>query len=272
VEKLRQFSDADTQPGQLGVAKPPADGQSYVSLVVRGPDQFGSNLAGSGEAIGAFLTDTLFPGKTYTLAISLSNNADFTWEGVDYSNPCRLRVYIGNNECAEQQMIWLSQPIGHFAWQEYSRFFTPQSASTFIIFEAAFEDESDPKTGNLFLDAAWLRENIEEDEEEVPEDTSSVETAVHCNVFIPNAFSPNDDGINDIFIPHLDCRPDAFHMTVFDRWGGMVFESKNPDEGWDGRIGGKLAPAGLYAFFIRFRTGGPDGQVAVERGAVSLLR
>ena len=59
-------------------------------------------------------------------------------------------------------------------------------------------------------------------------------------LYVPNAFSPNDDGVNDIFRTYTS--PDAFwrdyHFMVFDRWGDMIFETTNPEEGWDGTYRG----------------------------------
>jgi gliding motility-associated-like protein len=76
-----------------------------------------------------------------------------------------------------------------------------------------------------------------------------------CKVFVPNAFSPNDDGINDVFAPFVGCDYD-FHFTtfqVFDRWGNLVFESNNGDQsGWDGFYRGKPSPSGTYAWVFRY--------------------
>ena len=96
-------------------------------------------------------------------------------------------------------------------------------------------------------------------------------------VFVPTAFSPNDDGINDRFTVFGD-RPGAeriVSLRVFDRWGGQVFEARDLDvneigQGWDGRVDGQPAAPGTYFYVttVRFLNG-----VAQEyRGAVTLLR
>src|SRR5437016_1900588 len=51
--------------------------------------------------------------------------------------------------------------------------------------------------------------------------------------FVPNAFTPNSDGINDTFRVKGENLQD-FKMLVYDRWGEVIFESTNPNEGWDG--------------------------------------
>ncbi|MEO1451598.1 MAG: gliding motility-associated C-terminal domain-containing protein, partial [Bacteroidota bacterium] len=74
--------------------------------------------------------------------------------------------------------------------------------------------------------------------------------------FVPNAFSPNLDGINDRFRPYLqDCVQEVMTFQVFDRWGGLVFEDDSTDigdqsdfRGWDGRYGSKALPTGIYVY------------------------
>ncbi len=70
---------------------------------------------------------------------------------------------------------------------------------------------------------------------------------INCPIYLPNAFSPNDDGINDRFRPQAigDLEAQVVRFYVFDRWGGFVFKSENrafsdPENGWDGRKDGKF--------------------------------
>lgn len=74
----------------------------------------------------------------------------------------------------------------------------------------------------------------------------------NCGLYMPSAFSPNGDGKNDIFraIVHDDVK--EFSMSVYGRWGQLVFESRNPDLGWDGRFKGSLMPAGSYVYVVTY--------------------
>ncbi len=75
----------------------------------------------------------------------------------------------------------------------------------------------------------------------------------NCYIGIPNAFSPNGDGINDYFFPRelLSKGVTAFHMEIFDRWGVEIFATDNVNgRGWDGRFNGVLQPAGVYIYMI----------------------
>ncbi|MEO0727214.1 MAG: gliding motility-associated C-terminal domain-containing protein [Bacteroidota bacterium] len=76
-----------------------------------------------------------------------------------------------------------------------------------------------------------------------------------CTVFqafIPNVFSPNEDGLNDSFFPQFDDSIEIleYELQVFDRWGNQLFTSQNVSEGWRGRSRGDLLPQGVYVFFI----------------------
>ena len=74
-----------------------------------------------------------------------------------------------------------------------------------------------------------------------------------CPVFVPNAFTPDDDGINEGLRPLFDCEVDKYRFTIFDRWGGEVWSSEDPSEVWDG--GGKTdgTAIGVYAWKLEIR-------------------
>lgn len=95
-------------------------------------------------------------------------------------------------------------------------------------------------------------------------------------IYFPNIFSPNGDGINDVFLPFDSGDVEqVLQFKIFDRWGGQVHESFNfpPNEfehGWDGTVKGELANPGLYAWFaeVNFR----DGVVEILEGEVTIVR
>ena len=64
----------------------------------------------------------------------------------------------------------------------------------------------------------------------------------NLEIFIPNAFTPNGDGLNDVFRPYgKGYSLDGFEMLIFDRWGKMIFETSDIEKGWNGKIDGVLA-------------------------------
>jgi len=84
---------------------------------------------------------------------------------------------------------------------------------------------------------------------------------------IPNAFTPNSDNINDTFFPVVE-EAEVLKIEVWSRWGGLVYEGTNT--GWDGQIGGKPAPADVYAYQIVMRHA--NGTEETFSGGVTLLR
>ena len=77
--------------------------------------------------------------------------------------------------------------------------------------------------------------------------------AVETHMFFPNAFTPNDDGQNDLFLPVLDYTPEQYYMVIYDRSGQKMFESTDPYQGWNGTIpGGGKAGEGVYLFHVQY--------------------
>jgi gliding motility-associated-like protein len=77
--------------------------------------------------------------------------------------------------------------------------------------------------------------------------------------YVPNAFTPNGDGVNDIFLPVvLNAEPGTYILDIFDRWGNLIFETSDPVQGWDGRANNGLLPAQVdtyvWKIFCRDRT------------------
>ena len=86
--------------------------------------------------------------------------------------------------------------------------------------------------------------------------TDSISRSIHVNpefrFWIPNTFTPNEDEANDIFYP-VRVGLKTFQMDIFDRWGEMVFTTKDKNQGWDGKLkGGKPALEGIYIYQIKF--------------------
>ncbi len=91
--------------------------------------------------------------------------------------------------------------------------------------------------------------------------------------YIPSAFTPNSDGKNDSFIPvqiNAELTIDNWQLTIFDRWGGSVHETKDIGTGWDGTKDGKLCPGGVYVYRLTFMVGGVEEEVMA--GTVALVR
>lgn len=88
---------------------------------------------------------------------------------------------------------------------------------------------------------------------------------------MPNAFSPNGDGINDIYKAKTGYQSLVeFHAYIFNRWGQKLFEWTNPDDGWDGKYKGKDVKDGVYYVLVKAK--GADGRKYNIKKDVNLLR
>lgn len=89
------------------------------------------------------------------------------------------------------------------------------------------------------------------------------------NVFIPSAFTPNEDGINDVFRVRGN-NFDQIYLAVYNRWGQRVFESHSPEEGWDGKFKAEALPADVYGYYAEIRCF--DGSIFIKKGNCTLIR
>ncbi|MBK8927698.1 MAG: gliding motility-associated C-terminal domain-containing protein [Crocinitomicaceae bacterium] len=89
-------------------------------------------------------------------------------------------------------------------------------------------------------------------------------------IFVPNAFTPNGDGRNDVWQPVI-YDTEFYEIWVYDRWGQLILNSTDENASWDGNMNGKASPVGVYTYYIKYvdhDTGLPDE----IRGHFSLVR
>ncbi len=73
-----------------------------------------------------------------------------------------------------------------------------------------------------------------------------------CVLYVPNTFTPNDDEFNALFGPVFDCALSAYSMSIYNRWGEVVFESEDPYQFWDGTHSNHSVPDGVYTYKITY--------------------
>ena len=95
-------------------------------------------------------------------------------------------------------------------------------------------------------------------------------TISESKLLIPNAFSPNEDGHNDIYKAKEYQSIEEFHAYIYNRWGQKLYDWTNPAEGWDGTHNGKPVKEGVYFVVVKAR--GADGIIYNIRKDVNLLR
>jgi gliding motility-associated-like protein len=86
----------------------------------------------------------------------------------------------------------------------------------------------------------------------------------------PNAFTPNHDGLNDVFRLKYPGHAADYHLQIFNRWGQKIFETTDTSAGWDGDFGGKQQPEGTYVWILRFTDN--SGKKQNLQGSVVLIR
>lgn len=110
------------------------------------------------------------------------------------------------------------------------------------------------------------------------------EVVCGCQIYVPTAFTPNNDGTNDAWFPVLDCAPFTYSVVVWDRWGRPVFSTDDPNEVWYGQVegteGSKTRESGRYfavdgaytwEIIIELRKGRIP-EVIRQNGVVQILR
>jgi len=92
-----------------------------------------------------------------------------------------------------------------------------------------------------------------------------------CVILLPGAFSPNDDGKNDVFHP-LATNVSDYNFLVFNRWGQQLYSNSSSDvnQGWDGKLKGELQPTGVYIYYITGHF--ISGKAFTLQGNVTLVR
>jgi gliding motility-associated-like protein len=92
-------------------------------------------------------------------------------------------------------------------------------------------------------------------------------------IYIPNAFTPDGDNLNDYFLPVLtNIEPIEYNLSIFNKWGQIIFESSKLAVGWDGKIQVSGENATNDTYFYQVQVNDANGEQITKRGFVSLLR
>lgn len=96
---------------------------------------------------------------------------------------------------------------------------------------------------------------------------------INCDTlcaYAPNAFTPNNDGVNDEYYVYPHCPYINFHLNIFNRWGEKVYDSYDPNLGWDGTYKTQQQPPGCYAYYVTITS--ESGFTAHAKGSLTLIR
>lgn len=98
---------------------------------------------------------------------------------------------------------------------------------------------------------------------------NEIDLQYDCHPIIPNVFNPKSITGNEKFTLNTECPISDFELSIFDRWGSVVFTSNSPSNSWNGRMDGQLVPIGAYVYNLSFQT--DLGVQEVSSGTVTVL-
>lgn len=94
-----------------------------------------------------------------------------------------------------------------------------------------------------------------------------------CALWVPNSFTPDEDGLNDLFFPQFSCELDLYTLEIFDRWGSLIHTSNEVTSKWNGDTGNGHYPMdGVYQWRITYRSQNSSSALQVSTGSVTVFR
>jgi gliding motility-associated-like protein len=94
--------------------------------------------------------------------------------------------------------------------------------------------------------------------------------SIEETVTVPNIFSPDGDGINDLFKPVITFAPSSYQLLITDRQRKTLFETRDYNEFWDGSASGSSVSQGVYLWFLKVTT--PSGRNITRTGTVTVIK
>ena len=91
-----------------------------------------------------------------------------------------------------------------------------------------------------------------------------------CHPIVPNSFSPNSDGLNDFFEPIISCPVISYHLSIFNKWGELMFESFEQNNLWDGKVPTNREYQTTYSYKLEYELG--DGSINYSKGLVNVFK
>lgn len=93
----------------------------------------------------------------------------------------------------------------------------------------------------------------------------------NCFIAVPTAFTPNNDGLNDYLSPNNAIKAENLQFSIFNRWGQLVFSTRNWQDKWDGKVNGIPQGSGVYVWFLSY-TNKDTGKKILQKGTTTLIR
>jgi gliding motility-associated-like protein len=205
---------------------------------------------------------TVFKPKNISLVVSNGFCSDTAKQTVVLDNLLEVDFSVVPDNCPQEPVAFTSLANGKIIGHNWS--FGDGSSSNVESPEHIYQQptrETSFRTQYTVTDSYGCQKSV----------TKPIIIYSSCTVFVPNAFTPNNDGLNDVFRILNGVKTENFNLKIFNRWGQPVFETKNWKQGWDGRYKGMLQPTGTFIWLMQYvdtRT-----KLPIERkGSFTLIR
>ena len=183
----------------------------------------------------------------YTLSIIDSNYCKGDGQVfIDIDYPPSSSLGNDTSICRGTQLVLDAGEADHYEWQNFST-----GKYLYVSKAGSYSVQMENKCGSL-ADTIEVR----------------LSDCLHY-ISIPNAFSPNGDQLNDVFIPKAANISD-FEMYIYNRWGHLIFFTNDLNRGWDGKEYGKYVATGIYVYTIKYRD--LEGKLLIKKGFINLIR
>ena len=185
-------------------------------------------------------------GQAGAITVLEAPNAGFSLEESPISSATGIGKFINESSGADYYE-WIIPMVGNYSDVDPLIEFPPKEDSYFVCLEASAMNGC----SDTYCATVYVRDEI--------------------IIYVPSAFTPDKDGVNDIFRPKLTFSPQIYEFQVYDRWGNILFETDDPLQGWNGgsSTGEFYSPDSFYPWKIKAVK---DGITVERRGEVLMLR
>jgi gliding motility-associated-like protein len=221
------------------------------------------------------LLDALNPGSTY----SWSTGA--TGRTINVTIPGSYSVTVGNGYCQRSDTVTVLFNPSPERLADQTVSICLDDEPGWVMLDAgnagaSFLWSTGQTTRTVRADAyGWYVVEITNSFSCSTRDSVNVTEDCPSTFFAPNTFTPDGDGMNDVFIP-VGKNIATMELLIFDRWGNLLFESRDPSIGWDGRYRGEIVKNDIYVWKARYRfeqsTSGKRSREQEQMGHIQVLR
>jgi gliding motility-associated-like protein len=233
-----------------------------------------ANLVALGSKISYTDNSSVTDGQSFYKLVAI-NNCNFA---TTYSNLASTIILSGEYNNPVNTLSWTP----YISWRNdvkeyriYRRFGDNQAVSIATTSDSTYTDNeiANLEYGDLSGEVCYYIKAAENPGNPYYTNAESTSNefciSITPSVKIPNAFTPNHDGINDTFHPLLSYIPRKYHFQIFDRWGIKVYDTTDPNAAWDGVVRGKPGTSGVYVYFLELTD--YNNQIIKQNGHVTLV-